>query len=103
MKARHRNRPPVSTQRRLLEHFVVGTPFRDAAGKVAISGLLKRHGRVYAVMIPNAGHQRLMSIIRKKVQANSIFYSDSWYAYDKLDVSNFHHERIDHSRLSCPG
>ncbi|NPC88525.1 hypothetical protein HNH97_06350, partial [Gluconacetobacter entanii] len=41
---------------------------RGAAGKVAVFGLLKRHGRVHAVMIPNAGHQTLMSIIRKKVQ-----------------------------------
>ncbi len=71
---------------------------RGGAGKVAVFGLLKRHGRVHAVMIPNAGHQTLMSIIRKKVQPDSIVYSDSWHAYDKPDVSEFHHERIDHSR-----
>lgn len=49
-------------------------------------------------MIPNAGHQTLLSIIRKKVQPSSIVYSDSWHAYDKLGVSEFHYERIDHSR-----
>ena len=50
---------------------------RGVAGKVAVFGLLKRHGRVHAVMIPNAGHQTLMTIIRKKVQPDSIDYRDS--------------------------
>ena len=118
MKARRRSRLPVGTQKRLLEHFVAGTPARsaaelvgvnrntatlyyrklreiiaeqiahdapfpgeievdesysgghrtgkrgrDAAGKVAVFGLLKRSGRVHAVMIPNTGNQTLMSII----------------------------------------
>ncbi|WP_373278072.1 transposase [Acetobacter aceti] len=49
---------------------------RGATGKVAVFGLLKRH--VHAVMILNAGHQTLMSIIRKKVQPDSIVYSASW-------------------------
>ncbi|PYD76373.1 IS1595 family transposase [Novacetimonas pomaceti] len=80
-----------------------GKQGRGAAGKVAVFGLLKRHGRVHAVMIPNAGHQTLMSIIRKKVQPDSIVYSDSWHAYDKLDVSEFHHERIAHSRHPALG
>ncbi|MBV1829689.1 hypothetical protein HNW77_01545 [Komagataeibacter sp. AV436] len=61
---------------------------------MAVFGLLKRHDRVHAVMIPNAGHQALMSIIGKKMQPNSIVYSDSWHACNKLDVSEFHHERI---------
>ncbi|GCE90783.1 transposase [Komagataeibacter diospyri] len=54
-------------------------------------------------MIPNAGHQTLMSIIRKKVHPDSIVYSDSWHAYDRLDVSEFHHERLDHSRHPAMG
>ena len=148
MKARRRSRLPVGTQKRLLEHFVAGTPARSAAelvgvnrntatlyyrklreiiaeqiahdapfsgeievdesyfgghrkgkrgrgaaGKVAVFGLLKRSGRVHAVMIPNAGHQTPMSLV----------YSDSWHAYDRLDVSGFHHERVDHSRYFTQG
>ncbi|WP_130730053.1 IS1595 family transposase [Komagataeibacter xylinus] len=158
MKARRRSRLPVGIQKRLLEHFVAGTPARSAAelvgvnrntatlyyrklreiiaeqiardapfsgeievdesyfgghrkgkrgrgaaGKVAVFGLLKRSGRVHAVMIPNAGHQTLMSLIRQKVLPDSIVYSDSWHAYDKLDVSEFHHERVDHSRHFTQG
>ncbi|WP_408884527.1 IS1595 family transposase [Komagataeibacter nataicola] len=71
---------------------------RGAAGKETIFGLLKWHGRVHAVMIPNAGHRTLMPIIQKKVQPASIVYSNSWHVYDKLDVLEFHHERIDHGR-----
>lgn len=56
---------------------------RGTAGKVSIFGLLKRCARVHAVMIPNAGHQTLMSISQLKVQPDSIAYSDSWHAYDK--------------------
>ncbi|GBQ53652.1 transposase (plasmid) [Komagataeibacter sucrofermentans] len=49
---------------------------RGAAGKGAVFGLLKRYGRVHIVMIPNAGNQTLMSIIRKKVQADSTETTD---------------------------
>ncbi|CAM3250589.1 ISXO2-like transposase domain-containing protein [Komagataeibacter xylinus] len=38
-----------------------------------------------------------------KVLPDSIVYSDSWHAYDKLDVSEFHHERVDHSRHFTQG
>ncbi|MBV1829589.1 IS1595 family transposase [Komagataeibacter sp. AV436] len=76
---------------------------RGAAGQVAVFGLLKRSGRVHAVMIPNAGHQTPMSLIRQKVLTDSIVYSDSWHAYDKLDMSGFHHERVDHSRHFTQG
>ena len=71
---------------------------RGAAGKVAVFGLLKRQGRVHAVMIPDAKSRTLMPIIREKVLPQSVVYSDSWQAYDKLDVSEFHHHRIDHGR-----
>lgn len=70
---------------------------RGAAGKVPVFGLLKRGGRVYTAMIPNAKSATLMGIIRDKIQPDSVIYSDSLSAYDVLDVSEFHHERINHS------
>jgi transposase len=70
---------------------------RGAAGKVPVFGLLKRGGRVYTAMIPNAKSATLMGIIREKIQPDSVIYSDSLSAYDVLDVSEFHHERINHS------
>ena len=62
-------------------------------------GLLKRKGRVHVVMIPNAPTQTLLPIIRQKVRPDSIVYTDCFAAYDVLDVSEFHHHRINHSKL----
>jgi hypothetical protein len=45
-----------------------------AAGKVPVFGILKRGGKVYTVMIP-------------RVVPDSIVYTDSYSAYDVLDVS----------------
>ena len=153
MEKRRRSRLPLATQKRLLEHFVAGTPARSAAelvgvnrntatlfyrklretiqgqiaqeapldgevevdesyfggkrkgkrgrgaaGKVVVFGLLKRHGRVHAVMIPNARSQTLLPIIRQKIRPDSVVYSDSLGSYNVLDVSEFHHHRIDHSK-----
>ena len=40
-----------------------------------------------------------MPIIREKVQPDSIVYSDCWRGYNVLDVSEFKHYRINHSKL----
>ena len=76
-----------------------GNRGRGAAGKVPVFGLLKRNGKVYTAMIPNAKTQTLMPIIRQKVKPDSIVYSDYWRAYNALDVSEFKHYRINHSKL----
>ena len=72
---------------------------RGAAGKVAVFGLLKRGGKVYTAIIPNAKTETLMPIIREKVTPDSIVYTDHFRAYNALDVSEFHHLRINHSEL----
>lgn len=72
---------------------------RGAAGKVPVFGLLKRNGKVYAVMIPNAQSDTLIPIIREKVTPDSIVYTDSFKSYNALDVSEFKHYRINHSEL----
>ncbi|SUT86119.1 Transposase and inactivated derivatives [Actinobacillus ureae] len=33
------------------------------------------------------------------IQANSWVYTDTYRSYDALDVSEFHHERINHSEI----
>jgi transposase len=70
---------------------------RGAAGKVPVFGLLKRGGRVYAVPIPSTKSSVLMGIIRERTEPDSIIYTDALSAYDVLDVSEFHHHRINHS------
>ncbi len=72
---------------------------RGAAGKVPVFGLLKRGGKVYTMIIPDAKTKTLMPIIRKKVMPDSIVYTDTWRSYNALDVSEFKHYRINHSKL----
>ncbi len=72
---------------------------RGAAGKVPVFGLLNRGGKVYAKIIPDASGATLVPIIKSKVIPDSIVYTDCWQGYNKLDVSDFHHFRINHSKL----
>ena len=72
---------------------------RGAAGKVAVFGLLKRGGKVYTQVILDAKTETLMPIIRQKIKPDSIVYTDYWRAYNALDVSEFKHYRINHSKL----
>jgi transposase len=69
---------------------------RGAAGKVPVFGLLKRGGKVYTAIIPNAQAATLIPIIRERVLPDSIVYTDSFQVYDILDVSEFHHRRVNH-------
>ena len=70
---------------------------RDAAGKIAVFGFLKRNGKVYTVIVPNAQPATLLPIIREKVRPDSIVYTDTYRSYEVLDVSEFSHFRINHS------
>ena len=69
---------------------------RGAAGKVPVFGLLKRGERVYTTIIPDTRSVTLTEIIRERIQPDSIVYTDSYRSYDVLDVSEFHHHRVNH-------
>ena len=62
---------------------------RGAAGKIPVFGLLKRGGKVYTKIIPNASGATLIPIIKCKVVPDSIVYSNCWRGYNVLDVSDF--------------
>jgi transposase len=74
-----------------------GKPGRGAAGKIPIFGLLKRGGRVYSKIIPDASGETLMPIMTSKIVPDSIVYFYSWRGYNVLDFSDFKHYRINHS------
>lgn len=76
-----------------------GNRGRGAAGEVPVFGLLKRGGKVYTKIIPDTFGTTLIPIIEKKVIPDSIVYSDCWKGYNVLDVSDFKHYRINHSKL----
>ena len=72
---------------------------RGAAGKVPVFGLLKRGGKVYTKIIPNAKATTLMPIMQERIMPDSVVYTDCLSSYNVLDVSCFKHYRINHSEL----
>ena len=72
---------------------------RGVAGKVAVFGLLKRCGKVFTAIVPNARTETLLPIIEERVTPDSIVYTDTFKAYNALNVTEFHHMRINHSKL----
>ncbi len=71
---------------------------RGSSGKTPVFGLLKRNGKVFVVIIPDVKAATLLPIIREKVKPDSIVYSDCLPSYNVLDVSEFKHFRINHSK-----
>ena len=76
---------------------------RGAAGKVIVFGLLKRAGKVYAKVVEDTRTSTLMPIIERKITLDSIVYTDCYRSYNALDVSGFHHYRINHSTHFADG
>jgi len=72
---------------------------RGAAGKVPVFGILKRGGKVYTQMIPDTTSNTLFNAMKTRILPDSIVYTDCYRSYDILDVSLFHHHRINHSVL----
>jgi transposase len=72
---------------------------RGAAGKVPVFGILKRGGQVYTQVVEDTKTKTLMPIILEKVRPDSIVYTDCYRSYNVLDVSEFKHYRINHSKL----
>lgn len=76
---------------------------RGAAGKVPVFGILKRGGKVYTQVISDAKTDTLMPIIRSKIKPDSYVYTDSFRSYNALDVSEFKHYRVNHSKTFVDG
>ena len=71
---------------------------RGAAGKVPVFGILKRGGKVYTKMIADASSKTILKAIKSKILPDSVVYTDSFGSYDVLDVSEFKHRRVNHSK-----
>jgi len=81
----------------ILEARGKGKRGHGAGGKVPVFGILKRGDKVYTKVISDTRSRTLLPIIEARVYPDSIVYTDSYSAYDVLDVSNFKHYRVNHS------
>ena len=76
---------------------------RGAAGKIPVFGLLQRRGEVRVVFPARLDKTTLQGAIKRHVQPLSWVYSDSFRAYDRLDLEGFHHVRINHDETLGQG
>jgi len=70
-------------------------------GKIAVSSPLKRCGKVYTAMIPDAQTETLTPVIEKRVELDGIVRTKTFTARNALDASGFRHHRVKHSRASA--
>jgi transposase-like protein len=66
------------------------------AGKVAVMGLLERHGEVRARVVPTRHKPVLQGEIRRHVALGSTVYTDELKSYEGLDA-DYIHEVINHA------
>jgi transposase-like protein len=72
------------------------------AGKVAVTGLLERHGKVRAHVVPNTQAASLQPRIRQHVEQGSNLYTDKWVSYKHPD-EEFIHGVINHAERYVDG
>jgi len=76
---------------------------RGAGGKIPVFGLLKRDGDVRVVFPKQVNRVTLQGAIKSHVRPQSWVYSDSFRAYNHLDLEGFKHRRISHSECFGKG
>jgi len=71
---------------------------RGARGKIVVLGLLKRNGKVYAHIIPDASREEILPIVRATVRSGADIYTDGWRSYDALAVYGYNHKKVNHQK-----
>ncbi len=62
-------------------------------------GILKRGGKVYTQIIPNASKKSILPILQGKILEETTVHTDGWRSYDGLiDLTHFKHYRVYHSK-----
>ena len=69
---------------------------RGSKGKVIVMGLLERHGKVHATVVPTRRKGDVQSEVRKHVAPGSTVYTDELLSYDGLQ-SDYAHKVINHA------
>ena len=75
-------------------------------GKVAVMGLLQRHGegsQVRTQVIMNRKKHQLETIVTENVETGSALYTDSLRSYDRMAARGYIHDVIDHAEQYVDG
>jgi transposase-like protein len=79
---------------------------RSMIGKVAVMGLLARHGegsKVRTKVIMNRRKHQLEDVVTEHVEAGSALYTDSLRSYDRMEARGYIHKVIDHAEAYVDG
>jgi transposase-like protein len=72
------------------------------SGKIAVMGLLERHGEVRAKIVPDTKSRTLKVEVRENVEPGSEVHTDTFQSYQGLD-SEFIHNVVDHAESYVRG
>ena len=75
---------------------------RGSSGKVAVMGLLERHGKVKTKIVPDTSSRTLQVEVRENVQPGSEVHTDALRSYRGLD-SEYVHNVVDHAERYVDG
>jgi transposase-like protein len=75
---------------------------RGKVGKVAVMGLLERHGEVRAQVVPNISRETLHGEVKRHVEKGAELFTDAWFAYRGLDAE-YIHQVINHAEEYVKG
>jgi transposase len=72
-------------------------------GEVPMFGLLKRDGKVYAMVVAAAKAAPLLPVLKERVAPDSIVYGDVLPGDNVLAVAGFRHQRVNQASLFAEG
>jgi transposase-like protein len=72
------------------------------SGKVAVMGLLERHGEVRTMVVPNVKRKSLRKEINAHVEPGSMVYTDAFKSYNDLNY-DYIHNVINHAEKYVEG
>jgi transposase-like protein len=75
---------------------------RGASGKVAVMGLLERHGKVRTKIVPDTASRTLQVEVRENVETGSEVHTDALRSYRGLDPE-YVHNVVDHAERYVDG
>ncbi len=75
---------------------------RGASGKIAVMGLLERHGEVRTKVVPDTKKRTLHVEVRENVEPGSELFTDALKSYEGLDPE-YIHQVIDHAEKYAEG
>lgn len=99
-KARNMHRSVLA--KRVAEFATPYTGRNQNIGKVAVMGLLERHGEVRTMVVANTKRRSLHGKVTKHVEQGSVVYSDALASYNKLG-DHYIHNVIEHAERYVNG